>query len=325
MRLPGWKFPVVVDLAGMTIPDTVPLLADHNNSTASRVGVISAKVENNQLVISGEIVAEGDLASGIVAQGKAGADWQLSIGASVQDAELVKGKRTVNGMDLEGTFYHVIKSTLREVSVVAVGADSTTKMTVSAKFNLKGEVESMNENEKKVEAAAQENASVQAAATVPATVDTSAEVAAQAARSERERVVKIKAICNGEFDKIEAQAIEEGWSPEATTEKVLAAFRTKQPVTAVNISVKKNDGPNLKTLEAAMCLRAGIDEDSLVKDYGEKAVEMAWDDRDMSIRALMGECLRLEGMDVSTWCEQNNVTKANYYYRLKRVRQMCLD
>ena len=74
MRLPGWKFPVVVDLAGMTIPDTVPLLADHNNSTASRVGVISAKVENNQLVISGEIVAEGDLASGIVAQGKAGAD-----------------------------------------------------------------------------------------------------------------------------------------------------------------------------------------------------------------------------------------------------------
>ena len=185
MRLPGWKFPVVVDLAGMTIPDTVPLLADHNNSTASRVGVISAKVENNQLVISGEIVAEGDLASGIVAQGKAGADWQLSIGADVQDAELVKGKRTVNGMDLEGTFYHVIKSTLREVSVVAVGADSTTKMTVSAKFNLKGEVESMNENEKKVEAAAQENASVQAAATVPATVDTSAEVAAQAARSGR--------------------------------------------------------------------------------------------------------------------------------------------
>ena len=33
---------------------------------------------------------------------------------------------------------------------------------------------------------------------------------------------------------------------------------------------------------------------------------------------------RPEGMDVSTWCEQNNITKANYYYRLKRVRQMCL-
>ena len=31
---------------------------------------------------------------------------------------------------------------------------------------------------------------------------------------------------------------------------------------------------------------------------------------------------RLEGMDVSTWCEQNNITKANYYYPLKRVRQI---
>ena len=27
-------------------------------------------------------------------------------------------------------------------------------------------------------------------------------------------------------------------------------------------------------------------------------------------------------MDVSTWCEQNNITKANYYYRLKRVREI---
>ena len=123
-------------------------------------------------------------------------------------------------------------------------------------------------------------------------------MALQAAKGERERVVKIKAICNGEFDKIEAQAIEEGWTPETTTEKVLSAFRAKQPVAQVNISVKKNDGPTQKSLEAAMCLRAGISEDAIVKDLGEQAVEMAWDDRDMSIRALMGECLRLEGMDV---------------------------
>lgn len=34
---------------------------------------------------------------------------------------------------------------------------------------------------------------------------------------------------------------------------------------------------------------------------------------------------RPEGMDVTTWCAQHNITKVNYYYRLKRVRQMCLD
>jgi len=34
---------------------------------------------------------------------------------------------------------------------------------------------------------------------------------------------------------------------------------------------------------------------------------------------------RPKGMDVETWCAQNNLTKANYYYRLRRVREVCLD
>lgn len=34
---------------------------------------------------------------------------------------------------------------------------------------------------------------------------------------------------------------------------------------------------------------------------------------------------RPEGMLVEDWCRQNNITKANYYYRLKCVRQSCLD
>ena len=34
---------------------------------------------------------------------------------------------------------------------------------------------------------------------------------------------------------------------------------------------------------------------------------------------------RPRGMDVETWCAQNNPTKANYYYRLRRVREACLD
>ncbi len=34
---------------------------------------------------------------------------------------------------------------------------------------------------------------------------------------------------------------------------------------------------------------------------------------------------RPEDMTVDEWCLQNNITKANYYYRLKCVRQACLD
>ena len=313
MRLPGWKHPVVVDLAGMSIPETVPLLADHNNSTASRVGMISAQVVENQLMISGEIVAESDLAAGIVEQGKSGADWQLSIGAEVHEAELVKGKATVNGTEIEGPFYHVTKSTLREVSVVAVGADATTKMKVSASFKLTGEIETMNETEKNVQAAVAKVEPVPAAPEVkaqPVEAQANADIELKAAKAERDRVMKIKSICNGEFGKIEAQAVEEGWTPEQTTEKVLAAYRAKQPVAQVNLTVKKDSGPTMKTLEAAMCLRAGISEDQLVKDLGEQTVEAAYEDRDMPIRTLMCECMRLEGMNVTRHFDNSTIQAA---------------
>ena len=136
MSQPGWRHPVVVDLAGMEIPESVPLLTNHENKTDSRIGLISAAVRNNALEITGEIVSDSRDATDIIAQGKAGADWQLSIGADVKECELVKGSREVNGQEVEGPFYHIKKSTLREVSVVAVGADAHTNMKVNAKFNL---------------------------------------------------------------------------------------------------------------------------------------------------------------------------------------------
>ena len=136
MNLPGWQHSVVVDLAGMEIPESVPLLTNHENKTDSRIGLISAAVRNNALEITGEIVSDSRDAADIIAQGKAGADWQLSIGADVKECELVKGSREVNGQEVEGPFYHIKKSTLREVSVVAVGADAHTNMKVNAKFNL---------------------------------------------------------------------------------------------------------------------------------------------------------------------------------------------
>ena len=34
---------------------------------------------------------------------------------------------------------------------------------------------------------------------------------------------------------------------------------------------------------------------------------------------------RPEKMTVQEWCEQNGITKSNYYYRLRQVRKACLD
>ena len=34
---------------------------------------------------------------------------------------------------------------------------------------------------------------------------------------------------------------------------------------------------------------------------------------------------RPEGMSIETWCEQHNIKKANYYWRLRKVREACLE
>lgn len=42
--------------------------------------------------------------------------------------------------------------------------------------------------------------------------------------------------------------------------------------------------------------------------------------------AQIRECQnRLAGMSVVDWCASHGITKANYYYRLRRVRRACLE
>ena len=42
--------------------------------------------------------------------------------------------------------------------------------------------------------------------------------------------------------------------------------------------------------------------------------------------AMVLECRnRPSGMSVDEWCQANNITKANYYYRFAQVRIACLD
>ena len=351
MNLPGWKHPVVVDLAGLELPESVPLLANHQNKTASRVGMVAAQVKDNALEIDGQIISESDDAQDIVAQSKAGADWQLSIGADVINAELVKSSREVNGQSFNGPFYHVKQSVLREISVIPVGADSKTNMKVTASFNLepkniKGEAAAManeapkkeskkekvkpettlekesetKENkanstpkeEKKIEKEPEKETKAEAAATPPTIQAQAQDAAQQAVKAERDRVGKIQSICDGDFPEIEREAISAGWTPETVTSKVLATIRAERPSADVHISVKsKPEGDGMrKTLEAAMCLRVGVDTDSLEKSIGAQAVEAGMSEMDMPLRQLIIECMRLDGIPASRGFDNDTIRAA---------------
>ena len=334
MNLPGWKHPVVVELAGMEIPETVPLLTNHENRTDARVGMVKASIKDGVLEIVGEIVSDSQAANDIIAQCKSGADWQLSIGADVKECELIKAKREVNGQMVEGPFYLVAKSILREVSVVAVGADASTRMHVNAQFKLNNiEGEAMNIKEKTntpdgVEKAPQVTAEADLAkpqespekpaeikAEAQPDIQAAAEKAAQSAiKAERDRVSRIQEICNGEFPEIEREAIKAGWTPEIVTKKVLETLRAERPAAGVNISVSAEaEGPELrKNIEAALCLRCGISPDDLEKSYGPKAVEAGMRDMEMPLKQLVLECMRLDGIPVSGRTFDNETIRAGF-------------
>ena len=328
MKLPGWKYPVVVDLAGMEIPEAVPLLANHENKTGARVGMVTANVADGILGITGEIVSGSDDAKDIIAQCKAGADWQLSIGADVKECELVQSRgREVNGQMHEAPFYHIKKSTLREVSVVAVGADASTRMQVTAQFNLTNttpiEGEVMPEETRNLSAAGvvngeSEKHEVTAAAPevkAEAEVDVAAaasDAAVKAVKEERDRVSAIQSICNGEFPEIEKEAVSAGWTPEVTTRKVLETIRAERPAASVHISVKAapEGGELRKNIEAAMCLRCGISADVLEKSYGAPTVEAGMRDMDMPLKQLLIECMKIDGIPYSHGFDNETIRAA---------------
>lgn len=321
MNLQGWRFPVVVDLSGLQMSDPVPLLANHQNLTSSRVGIVTARAENGMLNIEGEVFSKNAQAGGIVEQSKSGADWQLSIGAEVKDAQLVAKGQTleVNGIVQEGPFYHVKASVLREVSVVAVGADASTRMRVAACFTLTGFEEEQPASRQPGIAGSstihqQKNANVQKQDTVshlPINAFgagnqpevTPEEIRAQAdmaVRAERERVSEIQSICSGEFPKIEREAITAGWNIDRTRAVVLKAIRDSRPQSEVGIVVTADFTPadNAAMLEAALCLRTGIGEEELAAQFGEQTVTRARRERDISLQQLFVECARIEGKSI---------------------------
>ena len=308
MKLPGWRYPVVVALSGMTIPESVPLLTNHENRTDARVGMVKASIKGNALEIEGEIVSDSAGAADIIAQGKSGADWQLSIGADVRESVLIKANHEVNGQTITAPFYLVSQSVLREVSVVAVGADASTRMHVHAEFKLttpSGEAmphdphhnaAGATGSDPKPEGAA--DAPRIQAAEPPDVNAIASQAATQALKGERDRIAAIRTICNGEFPEIEKEAVSAGWSPEVATKKVLETLRAERPAASVGVVVKTEpEGGELRrNIEAAMCLRSGISPDALAKTYGDKTVEAGLHDMDMPLKQLLLECMRLDGI-----------------------------
>lgn len=324
--------PIVLSLSGLEFSPQIPLMNSHWNSTSKKLGEVTASVADNQLLIAGTITSQSEDAQQIIADGKK-SDWQLSMGADILQKTIVEAGQTVeiNGRQFNGPLVNVVKAKLREVSVVAVGADAETNMKIAAKFNLALNLEGENKMEKEPEVKAAANASAPAVAAVApvtaapvnkhktdgaakaepvqavapavnaergcASVDVQEAVAA-ALKEEHARVSGIQAICAGEFPDVETEAISANWDLDTTRAKVLEKLRASRPATGPNVIVKGDMSADRNSLECALCLRSGISEDFLSKSYDAKSIEAGMCDMDISLKDVVKECLRMAGQPV---------------------------
>ncbi len=217
MRLSGWRYPVILELSGLSIPSpNRPIRMGHD--AAQGVGHTDAiTIENGQLVAGGVVSRDTGAAKEVIISSRNGFPWQASIGASVEDAEFIREgqKAVVNGREWSGPLNIVRKATLGEISFVDLGADGETSARVAANAT-EGEINPDTE------------AQVIEQETTEVKTDIAAQMRAEAA-AETERIAGVRRICAGKHDEIEVKAIREGWSAMQCELHVLRADRPKTP------------------------------------------------------------------------------------------------
>jgi hypothetical protein len=322
MVLGGWRYPVVVDLAGLKVTKkSRPILKDHNQGQI--VGhTDEIKVTDQALEVAGVISGAGATAQEVVTTSENGFPWQASLGATADKVVFITEGKTAkaNGRDFVGPVYIARKATLGEVSFVALGADDDTSARVAAGANsLEAttmefeqwaadngfQIDAMEQDnvvalkamyEKSLESGDQppeaQDSATPAATPGSESTDAVARLRAEMA-AETERIDAIRRVCGGEHLAIECQAIKEGWDVAKTELTVLRAERPQGP--AIHPA---STAPTSRVLEAAACMSLEFDDNALARDYGPQTMEAAYPLRNIGFRELVAECARLEGADV---------------------------
>jgi hypothetical protein len=275
MRLSAWG-ETVIDISGIKLPPQLPLLANHSTAMDSIIGHGTPRVQANKLLLDGVLVAGSPVVQRILDLAGAGLQLQASVGANPLEFSYIEaGKKiTVNGRTITapaGGMTLVAKSELFETSIVPIGADRNTTVTVKAKRA------PLMETETEIE-------------TAPAS-EPAPEILA-----ERERVAGIVKAA-AKFPAIQAQAITEGWTPMRAELEVLRASRGTVP-TPRSAHGFHAGADSLVVLKAAAALHLApaIAE----KAYGAQACEAAAGLRVRSLRDLYAACVHNETGSVPT-------------------------
>ncbi|MBU6240028.1 MAG: hypothetical protein KGQ51_19615 [Planctomycetes bacterium] len=297
MRIAGWRHPVIIDLAGLSIPSqSRPIRFGHD--PLSGVGHTDAiRVEAGQLIATGVVSRDTPAAREVVVSSKNGFPWQASVGAGVDEFEFVKEglKVTVNGTQYSGPVNVVRKSSLGEISFVDLGADGATSASVAANAaNAMDEFDGSEDGSYPESSASSEtepgtptapvpvaepahvtvppppvpNAPVTSTTSPSTPANDAIEAMRQAHAAEIERISGIRSIYKGLFPQLEARAIREGWTLQKSELEFMRISRPAIP--AVHVPENRISAA---VLETACYLAARLPDVEQMAD--EQTLELA--------------------------------------------------
>lgn len=126
-----WGEQIVIDLASTLTAPSMPLLFQHDHSCV--IGAIPTAInDGSSLSVSGELFSDIDeTALAIAKKAQRGACYQMSVGIFDFSRETIPaGKNiTVNGCEFTSPVTVLRNGNIREVSIVALGADANTNAT----------------------------------------------------------------------------------------------------------------------------------------------------------------------------------------------------
>lgn len=284
MSVPGFG-QVVIDLAGLDISRRVTILDAHGNNLNAVLGSGKAEVVKGQLEVIAQL-ADTDAAASVLELLDVGVALQASVG--VRPGE-ISDLRPGNKLEANGRKFEIDRHTsfiktgiLEEVSILPMGADGDTEVSLAARRANGGKMESEITTE-----------------------------APDLVQAERDRVLEITSALR-EHPEICATAIRDNWSPERANREALERLRASRPTLSGIVNGRSSsDVPARSVIASAVLLRAGRS-DVALKAYGDRAVNAASELRCNSLFDICRASLRLAGHDDWNSGDRDQVIKASF-------------
>ncbi|MCK4658241.1 MAG: Mu-like prophage major head subunit gpT family protein [Phycisphaerae bacterium] len=268
---------ILIDLDGLDLPASVPILANHENALDAVIGSGKPEVADGKLFVVATL-ATTESAEQVRDLIKSGVELQASVGVNpTETRRLGAGEEvTVNGRSHSvpaGGCVLVVRGELREVSILPVGADCDTVVSLAARAAKNGDRNMQN-----------------------AKIDSTT--------AERERVTKILDLTR-DHPTLQARAIEGGWNLDKTENEVLRtraqsaelkALRDSYPQLGVGGRTMPSV-PHADLLASACLLHTGK---SAVAErhFGAQAAQGAQDLKCHSMLDLCSRAIQLSGHPV---------------------------